>query len=79
MLKSQTTTTITQVDSFYCNWSDGLEISLSNGDKVMMPLTLEQFKDLQRCLGQRIDTLEKRQLEKLREQLEEADAANADS
>lgn len=76
MLKSKTTTTITNVDSFYCNWSDGLEMTLGNGDTVNVPMSLEQMKALRDTVCRRIETLEERQLKELREQLEEADAAN---
>ena len=79
MIKTQTTATITNIDGFYCNWSDGLEMSLSNGDKVNVPLTLGQMKQLVAAVNRRIEQLEERQLKDIRKQLEEADAEPADS
>lgn len=65
-------------DSFYTSWR-GLEITDSNGNEVKINFTDEQIETLAESFAQKVERNKKRQLEKLREQLEEMEDANADS
>ncbi len=60
-------------DHIYCGWK-GLEITDIHGNEVIVAVTDEQIASLAERLTDKAKDTEKKNLEKLREQLENEDA-----
>lgn len=75
-MKVKQTVEIT-ADTIYCGWR-GLEINDRNGDEVTIDLTDDQLESLYERLATKVAENRTKKLEKLREQLEEAEES-ADS
>lgn len=58
-------------DSIYLGWRDELEVTDSEGNTVTIKLTAEQIADLAETATRKVKEHKEKQLEKLREELEE--------
>ena len=72
MLKTKTTISVKKISSISC-WSD-LTIYTEDGDEINVTLTLAEKESLAETLTRRVKEEKKRNLNNLREELEEADA-----